>query len=65
LISKLKSHSFAEIIPDMDYDYNTSRKKLILPEYGRHIQKMVDHLKAIEDRDERKQQKQSYPLWGI
>jgi len=37
----------------MDYDYNTTRKKLILPEYGRHIQKMVDHLKTIEDRDER------------
>lgn len=37
----------------MDYDYNTSRKKLILPEYGRHIQKMVDYAKTIEDKDER------------
>ncbi|UCG26618.1 MAG: DUF4290 domain-containing protein [Bacteroidales bacterium] len=37
----------------MDYDYNTSRKKLVLPEYGRHIQKMVDHAKAIKDREER------------
>lgn len=37
-------------------DYNTSRKKLILPEYGRSIQKMVDHLKTIEDRDKRNQQ---------
>lgn len=37
-------------------DYNTSRKKLILPEYGRSIQKMVDHLKTIEDRDHRNQQ---------
>jgi len=26
---------------------------LTLPEYGRHIQKMVDHAKTIEDRDER------------
>ena len=34
-------------------DYNTSRKKLILPEYGRNIQKMVDYLKTIEDRDHR------------
>lgn len=34
-------------------DYNTNREKLILPEYGRHIQKLVDHMKAIEDRDER------------
>ncbi|PID93043.1 MAG: hypothetical protein CSA96_00870 [Bacteroidetes bacterium] len=37
----------------MDYDYNTSRKKLVLPEYGRNIQKMVNHIKTIEDRDER------------
>jgi hypothetical protein len=34
-------------------DYNTQRKKLILPEYGRHIQSMVDQLSSIEDRDER------------
>lgn len=34
-------------------DYNTQRKKLSLPEYGRHIQQMVDHIAGIEDRDER------------
>lgn len=34
-------------------DYNTTRKKLILPEYGRHIQKMVDFILTIEDREER------------
>ncbi|MEA3443500.1 MAG: DUF4290 domain-containing protein [Bacteroidota bacterium] len=32
-------------------DYNTERKKLVLPEYGRNIQKMVDHIKTIEDRE--------------
>lgn len=37
----------------MDYDYNTNRKKLHLPEYGRNIQKMVDHVVEIKDRDER------------
>jgi hypothetical protein len=37
----------------MNYDYNSSRKKLILPEYGRNIQKMVNHIKTIEDREER------------
>ena len=37
----------------MSYDYNSSREKLILPEYGRNIQKMVNHIKTIEDRDER------------
>lgn len=34
-------------------DYNTSRKKLNLPEYGRNIQQMVDHLSTVEDREER------------
>ena len=37
----------------MDYDYNTSRKKLILPEYGRNVHKMVDHTISIQDREER------------
>ncbi len=37
----------------MSFDYNSSRKKLVLPEYGRNIQKMVDYIKSIEDRDER------------
>lgn len=37
----------------MSYDYNTSRKKLALPEYGRHIHKLVDYIMAIEDREER------------
>ena len=34
-------------------EYNTERPHLIIPEYGRHIQKMVDHAIAIEDADER------------
>jgi hypothetical protein len=37
----------------MEYDYNTSRNKLILPEYGRNIQKMVEHILAEPDREER------------
>ncbi len=37
----------------MDYDYNTGRKRMDLPEYGRNVQKMVDHIKTIEDREER------------
>lgn len=34
-------------------DYNSNRKKLPLPEYGRNIQNMVDHVMTIEDREER------------
>ncbi len=34
-------------------EYNTTRKLLILPEYGRNIQKMVDYVLTIEDREKR------------
>jgi hypothetical protein len=37
----------------MEYDYNSCRPRLILPEYGRNMQKMVDHILSMEDRDER------------
>jgi hypothetical protein len=37
----------------MQQDYNTQRKKMALPEYGRNVQKMVDHIISIKDRDER------------
>ena len=33
--------------------YNNRLKKLVLPEYGRNIQNMVDYCVTIEDRDER------------
>jgi hypothetical protein len=36
-----------------DIEYNTERVHLIIPEYGRHIQKMVDHAISIEDKEER------------
>ncbi|WP_340065990.1 DUF4290 domain-containing protein [Ascidiimonas aurantiaca] len=34
-------------------EYNTERPRLIIPEYGRHIQKMVDFAISIENREER------------
>ena len=37
-------------------NYNYTRRKLYLPEYGRHIHKMVDQLMDIEDREERNRQ---------
>lgn len=36
-----------------DLEYNSERPTLIIPEYGRHIQKLVDHCISLEDRDER------------
>ncbi|MDP4276485.1 MAG: DUF4290 domain-containing protein [Bacteroidota bacterium] len=35
-------------------DYNTQMNILNLPEYGRNIQRMVDHALTIQDREERK-----------
>jgi hypothetical protein len=40
----------------MNSDYNTQRRKLRLPEYGRHIQKMIQYVKAIENREQRNKQ---------
>ncbi len=37
-------------------DYNTQRPKLIMPEYGRNVQKMIEHVKNIKDRDKRNEQ---------
>lgn len=34
--------------------YNTQKEKLLLPEYGRNIQNMVDHCVAIADPEERR-----------
>jgi hypothetical protein len=34
-------------------DYNTQRPRLPIPEYGRNVQRMVDHVMAVPDRAER------------
>ncbi|MBS1761959.1 MAG: DUF4290 domain-containing protein [Bacteroidetes bacterium] len=41
-------------------EYNTIRNHLIMKEYGRHIQRMVEHLLTIEDREVR--QKNAYAI---
>ncbi len=40
----------------MKKNYNYTRRKLYLPEYGRHIQEMIDSLLRIDDRRERNRQ---------
>ena len=40
----------------MKKNYNYTRRKLYLPEYGRHIQEMIDSLMEIDDRHERNRQ---------
>ena len=38
---------------EYDLEYNAERPHLIIPEYGRHIQKLVDHCIALETKEER------------
>jgi len=40
-------------------EYNTERPHLIIPEYGRHIQKMVDQAVAEPDKEKRNKQAKS------
>ncbi|MEG1612180.1 MAG: DUF4290 domain-containing protein [Alistipes sp.] len=40
----------------MNKNYNYTRQKMFLPEYGRHIHEMIDSLITIEDRQTRNRQ---------
>ena len=39
-------------------EYNTTRNYLVIREYGRHIQRMVEHLLTIEDKEHRQKNAQ-------
>ena len=36
-----------------DLEYNAERTRLIIPEYGRHIQKLVNHCISLKTKEER------------
>lgn len=40
----------------MPLTYNTQKRRLQLPEYGRNVQKMIEYVKSIPDREERNRQ---------
>ncbi|MBD3748665.1 MAG: DUF4290 domain-containing protein [Sphingobacteriales bacterium] len=40
-------------ITEPTFDYNTSREKLILAEYGRNVQNMVEYIVALPTKEER------------
>ena len=42
-----------------DLDYNTQREKLNMPEYGRHVQKMVEYVASLPDKEKRNEQIQA------
>ena len=37
----------------IEMEYNSGRNKLIIPEYGRNIQKLIEYAVSLEDREER------------
>ncbi len=37
-------------------EYNTTRSKLLMPEYGRNVQKMIEYLVTVDDREKRLKQ---------
>ena len=39
---------------EFEIEYNSQAEKLIIPEYGRNVQKLIQHVKTIED-DEKRQ----------
>ncbi len=45
--------TFAYMMNVENMEYNTTRNHLIMREYGRHIQKMVEYLLSIEDKEKR------------
>ncbi len=38
---------------EFDLEYNSEREHLIIPEYGRHLQKLVNHCIKLETKEER------------
>ena len=53
--SNMNSKYTKEIANDVVHhlEYNAERSHLIIPEYGRHLQKLIDQATAIEDIEER------------
>jgi len=47
------NHKLSSLNLVENLEYNTERSHLIIPEYGRHFQKMVDHAVSIADKEER------------
>ena len=42
-----------------ELDYNTQRDKLQMPEYGRHVQKMIEYVTSLPDKEKRNEQIQA------
>jgi Domain of unknown function (DUF4290) len=48
-----KNLIFVLLMHELEMEYNTSRNHLSMKEYGRHIQKMVEYVLTLEDKEQR------------
>ena len=46
-------NSRAHIDTKIEFDYNSLRDTLLIPEYGRHIQKMISYIKTLPEKEKR------------
>jgi len=44
-------------------EYNSDRNHLVIPEYGRHVQKMVKH--CLEEKDKKKRTQMAHTIVGV
>jgi hypothetical protein len=44
---------------EINMEYNTTRNYLVMREYGRHIQKMIEYLLSLDDEEKRQKNAQS------
>lgn len=51
MFEKYKKENSNDVV--FNLEYNSERQHLIIPEYGRHLQKLIDQATAIEDKQER------------
>lgn len=51
MVTKIKTEEAKDAVQHLEY--NSERKSLIIPEYGRHLHKLIDQAIAVENREER------------
>ena len=51
MVEKYKKEVANDVV--FNLEYNSERQRLIIPEYGRHLQKLIDQATAIEDDETR------------
>src|SRR5690348_9497995 len=56
-LSKFLYNLIVSVVNNMEY--NTTRNNMVMREYGRHVQKMIEHLLSIQDPERRQRNSQA------